>query len=493
MKKILLLNAMILTLNCVAQLAPYSFAPDFTGTDINGVEHNLQSYLDSGKTVLIDVSATWCGPCWAFHGTGTLEEVYNTYGPNGTDDMMVLFVEGDAATTSADLNGTTAETQGNWVEGTPYPIIDDATIGDLLEITYFPTLYIVCPSGIIWECGVSPNGIDYWTAEQLHELRTECPNATMNTDASILQTNLPGTSAFGDGATGQITPEVFIMNLGTTDTLTTAEIQTYKNGTLVNTNTWTGNLNTYESDWQTLTPVDVAATDVITCTIVVASDLDSANNSQQVNFNFTEIGGVEATAPLEEGFTVETEFPSNGWVIYDVTNNGGNWYWNDQGADGLDGAALFDFYFALAGEVDMLISPKMSFAGTDSVFFNFQYTKANYSGGAGPDKLEVVVSTNCGETWTSEWSKQGADLDTEPAVQNAYIPSSSTLWRRVAVDLTEYVNDPEVLIAFRATSGYGNLLHLDNINISSENLVIVGVVEDRLSVSSLFPNQAMVC
>ena len=34
---------------------------------------------------------------------------------------MVFFVEADAATTDADLNGTGTNTQGNWVEGSHIP------------------------------------------------------------------------------------------------------------------------------------------------------------------------------------------------------------------------------------------------------------------------------------------------------------------------------------------------------------------------------------
>ena len=46
-----------------AQLADGSIAPDWTLTDINGTSHNLYSLLDNGYSVVIDLNATWCGPC----------------------------------------------------------------------------------------------------------------------------------------------------------------------------------------------------------------------------------------------------------------------------------------------------------------------------------------------------------------------------------------------------------------------------------------------
>ena len=49
---------------------------DFTATDINGVQHHLQTYLDAGKYVIVDASATWCGPCWSLHQTGVFDELH---------------------------------------------------------------------------------------------------------------------------------------------------------------------------------------------------------------------------------------------------------------------------------------------------------------------------------------------------------------------------------------------------------------------------------
>ena len=148
MKSILTSLLLMTCMTSWSQLPEGSFAPDFTAMDIDSVEHNLYSYLDSGYQVILDFSATWCGPCWNYALGGTLEDMYSTFGPEGTGDLYVFYLESDDSTTDADLNGTGTATTGDWVSITNFPIIDNASnIFDSYSNTYYPTIYTVCPDG----------------------------------------------------------------------------------------------------------------------------------------------------------------------------------------------------------------------------------------------------------------------------------------------------------------------------------------------------------
>lgn len=143
------------------QLPDGSVAPNWTLTDIEGVTHTLYDYLDNGKTVVIDFSATWCAPCWAYHNSGAMEGFYEEHGPSGDNTGMVFFIESDLTTNMNDLLGLTLESQGNWIDGTPYPIIDvtDYAVPGAYMINYFPTIYEVCPDRYIYEVGQVPTSV----------------------------------------------------------------------------------------------------------------------------------------------------------------------------------------------------------------------------------------------------------------------------------------------------------------------------------------------
>lgn len=259
MKKITLLFALLVfSFQSNAQIPAGSVAPDFTATDINGVTHHLADYIAAGKTVIIDVSATWCQPCWNFHNSKALEDIYASYGAEGSNEIVVLFVEGDAATTLADLHGTGTNTRGDWTANTPYPIIDGSTIGDLYQITYFPTLFRICPNGLVSEISAS-------SATSIRaSVNASCGvlTGTQNNVGTLVNTN-----AFCS-TTGS--PIAKIRNYGE-NVITSATLNLKENGAVVATKNYTGSMSRYTTKNVTFDALELNPTSDYTVEVVNAN------------------------------------------------------------------------------------------------------------------------------------------------------------------------------------------------------------------------------
>ncbi|MCA6365212.1 MAG: PKD domain-containing protein [Bacteroidetes bacterium] len=214
-----------------------------------------------------------------------------------------------------------------------------------------------------------------------------------------------------------------------------------------------------------------------TVTLTASSANGSSTHTQVINI----LGGSLAP-PLSEGFEGSTFLPAN-WQA----NNAGSaslfWTRANVGRNSSWSAKFDNFNNDAGGARDEMITPKMTLVGMQNCTLTFDVAHARYSA-TYVDSLEVLVSTNCGTTWTSVYMKGGTQLATVPDQTTTFTPTN-TQWRSETVNLTPYVGQANVLIAIRNRGHYGNNIYVDNVNL--QGTVSAGPV------SAFTPSSTSVC
>ena len=185
--------------------------------------------------------------------------------------------------------------------------------------------------------------------------------------------------------------------------------------------------------------------------------------------------------PYYEGFeTTDLASPSwfqdgNEWEITnDVSYNGVNCLkLNNNGAD--------------EGTKHFLESQTFDLTGATKIYFTFKYAFSNrYYWN--DDKLKILASNDCGETWSVRKVLQSSQLTTAPNTTN-FSPLFHQ-WKEASVTsivLPYFV--PNFRFKLEFISGGGNDLYIDNLNISFEDVTGINYNTATQSVQ-LFPNPA---
>lgn len=271
---------MTLALHVIAQLPPGSTAPDFTAEDINGKTWHLYDLLEQGKVVVMEVSATWCAPCWSYHNSQALEEFYKAHGPSGDGTVQVLYIEGDPATNTNCLYGQSGcndMTPGNWVAGTTYPILDNADIADAFMAEFYPSIFLICPNKKVYEIGpLSTVG--------LQQAVQTCPVAFGSNNAGIFNYKT-GSDLYEICEQLKVAPSFSLINLGT-NALTGATVDLKWNNNTLQSVQWTGNLPRYGEAKIQFDSVFLhqAGTLATTVSINNGPDEDAGNNTRSGSF-----------------------------------------------------------------------------------------------------------------------------------------------------------------------------------------------------------------
>ena len=114
--------------------------------DLSGNRHIINQYLDDGISVILNFSSTWCKPCWNYEQRGILDVVYNAFGPNGSNQVVVLFLEADPRTSEECMYGQqdcNDFSYGDWTKKS-YPTISLPQkylfLNKTYKVTRFPSI-----------------------------------------------------------------------------------------------------------------------------------------------------------------------------------------------------------------------------------------------------------------------------------------------------------------------------------------------------------------
>jgi len=253
------------TFNASAQLPDNGIWPaGVTFTDINGTTHDMDALLDAGKTVIIDAFADWCPPCWTYHQTHALEDLYTQYGPSGTDELMVFGLEADLNEPESNISDPNTG-EGDWTVGVTYPQANDDLISGIINLSYYPTVIMVCPDRSVTEVGQQA------TAVLFSETSTCGAPATNSNDPRLVANESEESFCTGSSANMSVVLQNF-----STSPLTAATIEVMDGATSVATENWTGNLAPY--DVATISLGAVSPTGATNYTIEITSANDDTSN-----------------------------------------------------------------------------------------------------------------------------------------------------------------------------------------------------------------------
>ena len=178
--------------------------------------------------------------------------------------------------------------------------------------------------------------------------------------------------------------------------------------------------------------------------------------------------------------------------------SGGSVTWNLGAYGNSDNSWRMRFRSWAVGSVATLLFENIDLSGSTGNGLRLSYAHA-LDNGTELDKFEINVSKDCGVTWTNVFREGGGNLSTAaaPVPSNWFYPAV-TEWDSANIDLGAFDGESAVMIEFKGTSGGGNNLYFDDIQISntvdlSNPYVYSGITESEKALFEaveLFPNPA---
>ena len=121
------------------------------------------------------------------------------------------------------------------------------------------------------------------------------------------------------------------------------------------------------------------------------------------------------------------------------------------------------------GEIDLLITPTFDLTSAPAALLKFDVAYARYQ--SSNDGLKVVLLTNCNVDISQGivlYNKAGQALSTTAATSAEFTPTGADQWRTESIDLSSYIGQGNLQLAFVGLNDWGNNLFLDNISLTTD-------------------------
>lgn len=216
-----------------------------------------------------------------------------------------------------------------------------------------------------------------------------------------------------------------------------------------------------------------------TKTTTFASKVYVLNNTINTNYS----------VPFTDSFENLTNF-NNDWTSVNKNNDAAKW--QSMSSTNYSGSKCIGIsnYNNIAPAIDDLISPSYDLSALSTATLSFRLHFASQTIDDN-DKLQIYSSSNCGKTWLLRYTRIATN--TLKTVSTYYttnhIPAaSSSEWRQDAINLTNTWGSNPVKFKFTFTSGGGNNIFIDDININGQFIVTDLQNLHNENGISLFPN-----
>lgn len=160
------------------------------------------------------------------------------------------------------------------------------------------------------------------------------------------------------------------------------------------------------------------------------------------------------------------------YVVFNQDGSANKWEWfygEDGGSTGWESMRMFNFENGFS-EIDEVVSPSYDLSTLSSPTLQFRYSGAAVDN-TPDDQLRVMVSDDCGETWSTRETMSGFELTNAGLVPDSYRPTANSTWTDVSVGLGSFASKPNVRIKFRWVSGTrSNNFYIDDVTIASSPL-----------------------